>query len=72
MLPDARELSHHQHARLDRLADEWPDAVVVGWHNGGPVVQAAYGRCRRVSPDGRMTRAPMGIFGREILMVEEF
>jgi hypothetical protein len=48
-----RELSPAQNARLDRLADQDPDAKVVGWASGGPVVRRSDGRVWRITPAGR-------------------
>jgi hypothetical protein len=48
-----RELSRAQHARLDRLADQDPDAKVIGWASDGPVVLRSDGRVWKILPSGR-------------------
>ncbi len=47
-----RTLSQAQHALLDGIALEHPDAIVVGWDDG-PVVQFAEDSFVRVARNGR-------------------
>ena len=49
-----RNLTDYQHDRLDRVAEQFPAARVVGWHpKGGPVLRHK-GRLRYLSPGGRL------------------
>jgi hypothetical protein len=55
------DLTVAQRARLESLADQEPDARVVGWQ-GAPVVRRSDGRLQRLVATGRLNaverRAP--------------
>lgn len=50
---DQRLLTEAQHDRLDRIADERPDATVIGWSQDGPVIRyGTTGAIRLVAASG--------------------
>jgi len=59
-MPKLPPLTRYQEKVLESVADEYPDAKVIGWDTSvqGPLIEFVPGICCAISPRGRQVNRP--------------